>query len=214
MYAAALLVFATLVAANTYDVTFANFASHEANLRSAYYDLSAWGLHGGQLPKVYKVNSNRTFDYMPDESYTEFKNILEGKSNLMAADPADAAKVARTLSSAEQGSKFPRGEKRCEGMIFRLRGTCDTTFYNACIDPSLCYYGNCAWYYIIVYYNANSFITLWESSDCNGHHGSFNPVCSVQEDQVCIFNFLPRSFGTKTDCHRQYSSDGCSSTSP
>lgn len=211
MYTIAILVLATFVAANINKVTYANFASHEANIASHGYDLSAWGYVGGQLPKVYRLGSNKTLDYRPKESYEEFKKIIAGTKNFtMTTEPA---KIARTLTSAKQGSAIPRGKRACQMMVFQLEGNspdCEYNFYSTCIDPSQCYHGHCPWTSVNVYYNDNSFVTFWQSSDCNGHHGSFNPICNTNSDQGCNLNFSPSSFGTKTDCHSNYANDGCS----
>jgi hypothetical protein len=208
MYTTALLVLATLAAAKIHEVTYANFATHEANIASNGHDLSAWGYSGGQLPKVYKLGSNKTFDYMPERSYEEFKNILTGKSNF-TAEPAISA---RTLTSADQALAFPRGKRGCQKMNFKLEGDgCEWVHAIDCVEDSQdqCYKAPCRVNYITVYFVQDSFITFWQDENCNGKHASFNPICANPDSQFCAVTFQPISFATKPGCHDGYASEGC-----
>lgn len=194
----------TTITAASYEVTFhEHFATEELNKAAPYYDLSIWGYYGGQLPKVYDI-TNSNYTYVPELSFQEFNDIISGKQNAssgLIAPPASLSLEKRYNTNQLAFSLV--GESGRDGYLINTDRVCRSG-------------SHAPWYYIIVYYAGEGYITFWKSARCNGHKGSFNPVCNVQEDggQVCDFKFTPSSFRAYSGCHRQYSSGGCGSTSP
>ncbi|KAJ5118181.1 hypothetical protein N7476_010544 [Penicillium atrosanguineum] len=86
--------------------------------------------------------------------------------------------------------------------------------YSIVANPKTCHTGSYApWHYVIIRYIEDAYITFWKSTACNGHKGSFNPVCDYYDDpaEVCVFNFSPQSFRTYSGCHHSYGwGKGCS----
>ncbi|KAJ5673272.1 hypothetical protein N7507_002399 [Penicillium longicatenatum] len=55
------------------------------------------------------------------------------------------------------------------------------------------------WHYAVIYSITDAYITFWKSDACNGHKGSFNPVCDYYDDpsEVCLqlqATIIPRLF--------------------
>lgn len=87
----------------------AHFASEDINKAAPFYDLSAFGVHTGQLPRVYDISTGN-FTYLPDASYDMFLEVKAGLRNLTAPAPV-----------AETGGI----EKRvCESIHFYVFGSC------------------------------------------------------------------------------------------
>ncbi|KAJ5330353.1 hypothetical protein N7476_000136 [Penicillium atrosanguineum] len=161
------------------------------------------GYLGGQLPKVYHV-SNSNYTYIPELAFQEFNGIIAGKQN-----------ASHDLFT---GPETPGVERRynTNQLAFSLIGDSGRDGYLINTDGACRSGSHAPWRYIAVYYAGEGYMTFWKSTVCNGHKGSFNPVCNDQDDagQICDFTFEPSSFRAYSGCHRQYASGGCSSTSP
>ncbi|KAJ5523581.1 hypothetical protein N7513_013125 [Penicillium frequentans] len=182
------------------NITFhQNFATEQMNIDSPFYDLSEFGYFGGQLPKVFSLSENGTgFTYLPKESFNEFKNIISGSKN------------ATSQFRNEQKALLSTGKRSTTNYVsMLLRNTAggENTFALEA-NHKVCHTGSHApWHYVVVYSIEEAYITFWKSDVCNGHKGSFNPVCDYYDDpsEVCIFNFKPSSFRVYSGCHH---SDG------
>ncbi|KAI2991321.1 hypothetical protein CBS147482_9024 [Aspergillus niger] len=199
---------AVATAASHANITFSkNFATERLNFDSPFCDLSEFGYLGGQLPKVYELSPNNSAPvYLPDESLSEFHRIISGHSN------------ASSDFLAQQGTLFESMGKRSTtnsiSMLLRnSAGGGDTFAVKA--NHKVCHTGSHSpWHYAVVYWITEAYITFWKSTACNGHKGSFNPVCDYYDDpsEVCIFNFHPNSFRVYSGCHHSYGwGKGCSS---
>ncbi|KAJ5426551.1 hypothetical protein N7465_001621 [Penicillium sp. CMV-2018d] len=200
-----IIFFFAALAAASYEVNFhEHFATEELNKAAPHYDLSNWGYYGGQLPKVYDITNNN-YTYIPELSFQEFNDIISGKqnasSNGLLAKPEDLDLEQKYNTNQVVFSMM--GENGRDGYLINADQACHTGSHTP-------------WYYISVHYAADAYITFWQSAVCNGHKGSFNPVCGNQDEpgQICNFNFQASSFRAYSGCHRQYASDGCESHSP
>ncbi|KAJ5729770.1 uncharacterized protein N7483_004278 [Penicillium malachiteum] len=202
----AALVGAINVIASPYNVSYSrNFATEKRNIDSDFYDLSDFGYFGGQLPKVYSLHeSNSTGPiYLPEESYQEFQKIISGKNN--ASD--EFIGQQRALSTMKRSTVG-----KISMLLRNAAGTGDTFAIEAnkvCRTAS-----NAPWHYVIIYSITEAYIAFWKSDVCNGHKGSFNPVCDWYDDpsEACVFNFKPKSFRAYSGCHHDDGwGEGCAS---
>ncbi|KAJ5671397.1 hypothetical protein N7507_000524 [Penicillium longicatenatum] len=203
-----LVLVAALLGANTANatnITFRqNFATEQLNINSPFYDLSEFGYFGGQLPKVFSLSKNGTgLIYLPQESFNEFKSIMSGSNNASANFRAQQKDV---LYSAKRSTT-----NRISMLLRNTAGKSDEFIEVA--NHKKCHTGSHApWHYVVIYYINEVYITFWKSDACNGHKGSFNPVCDYYDDpnEVCVFNFKPSSFRLYSGCHHSYGwGDGC-----
>ncbi|PYI07354.1 hypothetical protein BO78DRAFT_406612 [Aspergillus sclerotiicarbonarius CBS 121057] len=186
--------------ASANNITFSkNFATERLNIESPYFDLSHFGYYGGQLPKVYGLNQSTSgVEYLPGESFNEFQKIISGTNN------------ASTDFLAQQESLWSSMKRSTTNSISMLlrNAAGEGNAYAIAADHTVCHTGSAApWHYVVVYWIKEAYITFWKSDRCNGHKGSFNPVCNYYDDpsEVCIFNFKPQSFRVYSGCHH---SDG------
>lgn len=107
-------------AVSTYQPDRSHFSSEDNNKAAPFYDLSAFGVHTGQLPKVYDI-SGGNFTYLPDESFKVFTELKSGLRN-------------RTAQALEAGGIGERAG--CESINMDLTGNCGTFNYNVSISPS------------------------------------------------------------------------------
>ncbi|OJJ95646.1 hypothetical protein ASPACDRAFT_64134 [Aspergillus aculeatus ATCC 16872] len=195
-----------------HNITFAhNFATEALNAATPYVNLSEFGYHGGQLPKVYALNqSNHGVDYLPEESFAEFRGIIAGINNASAAFSAEQEALVGTSSSTTTTTK--RTTTNAISMLLRNSAGEGNT-YAVKANHKICHTGTHApWHYVVVYWIKEAYITFWKSDACNGSKGSFNPVCDYYDDpsEVCVFNFSPKSFRVYSGCHHSYGwGDGC-----
>ena len=132
----------------SYEVSFhTHFANEAANKAAPYYNLSQYGILGGQLPKVYNLG-NSTPVYDAEASFHEFQDILSGKSNV--SFPKTTTHRSRDNSNA---------------LYMKLIGENCYDTYGQVIDDSQCLTGSCSpWYFVVIYYIDNGFITFWYSN--------------------------------------------------
>lgn len=212
MYFAPVFVFFAAVVTASYDISFhKHFATEGLAKRAPFYDLSAFGYEGGQLPRAYDL-TNMTFTYLPERSWDHFNEIRAGRNNA-TGEVTQAFRAMR--------ARGVHAKRSSDLVVMSMQGAntvAKDNFYLTAGDHPPCQHGvNAPYVTAFVYYIDNAFVTFWKSDRCNGHKGSFNPVCETQDvdgGQVCALNFQPASFAAFSGCHRQYESDGCESTSP
>ncbi|KAJ5885202.1 hypothetical protein N7495_009712 [Penicillium taxi] len=188
------------VTAAAYEVTFEkHFATEELNKASPYYDLSPWGYYGGQLPKAYDITSHN-YTYSPEMSFQEFNDIIAGKQNFSSTNEISEDSGFEKRYTSSQMSFSLVGDGGRDSYVVNTDKTCRSGDY-------------LPWYYILVYFVDDGYITFWKSTVCNGKKESFNPTCDETSTagQRCNFDFEPNSFRAYSGCHDSYSSD-CSST--
>jgi hypothetical protein len=82
-FSLAILASSTLAAAaalaQSYQPTWAHFATEEANKVAPFYDLSRFGIQGGQFPKTYDLLNGTAIVYNAEASWKTFQEILAGK---------------------------------------------------------------------------------------------------------------------------------------
>ncbi|KAJ5814201.1 uncharacterized protein N7503_000951 [Penicillium pulvis] len=182
----AALVGAITTTASHVNITFSrNFATEKLNINSSY-DLNEFGYLGSRLPKVYGLGHNGSGAvYLPHESFDEFKPILAGKNNASAKYLGQQEKLIQSTKRSATG---------VIGMVLRnTAGEGDTYVIEA--EHTVCHTGNKApWHYAVVHHITDAYITFWKSDACNGHKGSFNPVCYYYDNpaEVCVFDFKPK----------------------
>jgi hypothetical protein len=205
LVAAILGVFATT--ATAVNVTFHhNFATETLNRNSPFFNLSEFGYIGGQLPKVYGLNETTSETvYLPEESFQEFQNMVAGKNN------------ATTEFLSQQKAIWSTGKRSSTNSISMLlrNAAGNSNSFALVANHEICHTGSYApWHYVIIYYITEAYITFWKSDACNGHKGSFNPVCDWYDSpsEACVFNFKPKSFRVYSGCHHDDGwGDGCAS---
>lgn len=198
---------AITAASSSVNISYArNFATEKLNINSPFFDLSEFGYFGGQLPKVYGLNHNDSGPvYLPEESFKEFKSILSGTNNASAEFITQQKALKANVKRTTYGYL---------SMLLRNTAGGGNTFAIEA-NHEICHTGDHApWHYVVIYSITDAYITFWKSDVCNGHKGSFNPVCNYYDDpsEVCVFNFKPKSFRAYSGCHHTDGwGDGCAS---
>ena len=181
--------------ASGYSPGWEHFSTEAANKAAPFLDLSAYGIQGGQLPKVYDIRGGN-FTYLPIESQYAFDEIKAGLRNRTA-----------TPDSTEDNSVDKR---TCNDIDLDLTGNCaDFTYSSTCVSAGSCIATNsgCIWKEVTVYSVQQAYITFWTSTGCNGGKGSFNPTCDTGSSQSCSLNNNYASFRAYSGCHSQDASN-------
>lgn len=175
-----------------------HFSTEAAVKRAPTFDLSAFGYHGGKLPRVYDIAGGRAA-YSARRSFEHFGDILSGRAN--ASD---------TMSrSMKRGLELETRDNQLHMSTVNQAGSGDD--WNVAADESCKSGSNAPYVNVYVYHAGDVYVTFCDSDVCNGHKGSFNPSCNVDsgDGQACQLNFSPRSFSVYSGCHSDYSDDGC-----
>ncbi|KAI1377582.1 hypothetical protein F4677DRAFT_414862 [Hypoxylon crocopeplum] len=199
----ALAAFTFLVAAVAANPTLTfdeHFATEAAAKRAPAVDLSAYGYHGGMLPRVYDVSS-KNMTYSARATYDHYSDIVAGRANASSL-------IRKDLSS--RGSKL--GARTGSSVTFTTVGTNGKEDdWGTLNGDKTCKSGANAPYKHVRVYQPDSvfFITFFDGDTCDGRWASMNPTCNVDYQQNCDLIFEPKSFKVYPGCHDMYGDDGC-----